>query len=381
MKRRKRGLSILITKILIILIVFVFIGMIWWVVFNLLKGGMETTEVQQKLFREQMVIKDVELEPDNFKLTLMRLGGKINSSNVIVIKITDLDIVLVTDVSGSMCECTDRSGDCRWNQYECENTCGSVCEGGIYEAKQANIDFVEDILNQEADHRIGLVAYNKEVVGTHGFSTDVEDLTDEINSWSAVLSTCICCGINNASKMFNDPIKEKMIVLMSDGIANKECSEQGTGNAKRDAIEAASDSSDEIKIYTIGFGPGADKATLEAIANETGGAYYEAVAASNLSGVYKKIATRTISKSYAIKTYEYLSIIVYDKEGLTHRANIPFSEVPSPLETRKFTINFENLDLPLPEGSVIKRVEVYAVAKTNSGKEVYSHQLDNYDIK
>ena len=70
----------------------------------------------------------------------------------------------------------------------------------------------------------------------------------------------------------------EIIVIMSDGVANRQCGEQGTGNSTQDAINSACfvQQNHNITVYTVGFGSGADNATLNETAQCGGGEYFYA---------------------------------------------------------------------------------------------------------
>ncbi len=82
-----------------------------------------------------------------------------------------------------------------------------------------------------------------------------------------------CSGYDSCA---NIQQKFRSMVVMSDGEANVQCSEQGTGNAKQDAIQAACDAHElyDITVDAVGFGSDADEITLQAIASCGGGSYY-----------------------------------------------------------------------------------------------------------
>jgi hypothetical protein len=101
----------------------------------------------------------------------------------------------------------------------------------------------------------------------------------------------------------------KSMVVMSDGEANSECTEQNTGNAKTDAIQAACEAWENygIKVYTVAFGS-ADTATLTAMAECGDGAFYSA-ALDDLLALYQEIAQDIIQASYVEQTVETIGNI------------------------------------------------------------------------
>lgn len=243
------------------------------------------------------------------------------------------DVFSVNDLSGSMCECSrsqsccsyntcnneftcevtcggswssrrstcSNSDDCSYNQSLCEGACGGICTGGIYESKNATKLFVDVVLNVSGNN-VGLVGYSTAAYNSyyHNLSTNQSSLKSKVDSWTAVGSTCICCGINKAVTNLAFSTRYKSLVVMSDGEANVACS---TYNAKTDAINAACNAYEDynITVHAIGFGD-ADEATLQAIATCGHGNYYYGEI-GNLEEVYKEVA-ESILAMYNEQTIE-----------------------------------------------------------------------------
>ncbi|MFH1425565.1 MAG: VWA domain-containing protein [archaeon] len=229
----------------------------------------------------------------------------------------EIDVFSVTDLSGSMCLCSDPGwfNSCLYNQNRCEGNywaCSGVntCTGGINDVKPANNLFIDLILNNSGN-RIGLIGYASDAsVGYHALSTDNASLKAEVSSWSAGGDTCICCGINAAvNELITDSTSDKFrsMVVMSDGQATVSCVEQGvTGDLDNngvadehsdDAIQAACDAYNDynITVHSIGFGAEVDDVTLQEIKNCAGGTY----AYTDLGGLeiaYQQIAENIIAQ-------------------------------------------------------------------------------------
>jgi len=211
------------------------------------------------------------------------------------------DVFSVTDLSGSMVECNGGgwlccifSGDNCGSEATC-TSCGGTFEDKLTPAKDANKIFIDYMLNGSAGHRVGLVGYDTTAnpADFHQLSTDNVSLKAKVDSWTEGGSTCICCGVNSAVSEIvaeSSPERFKSIVVMSDGEANVQCAQQGTGNAKQDAINAACDAfnDNDIRVYTVGFGTGVDSATLISMANCGNGSYYSTV--DDLLSIYEQIA-------------------------------------------------------------------------------------------
>ncbi len=247
----------------------------------------------------------------------MRLGLE-NASYVI--NGQKADAFSVTDISGSMCGtcsgsglgywlCCIGAGGCSNNQPNCEG-CGGTCENMIFDAQDANKDFIDIVLNYSGS-RVGLVAYESNVDENdcHILSNNSASLKNKVDDWEAKGVTCICCGINRAVDSLttnSSSNRSRSIVVMSDGEANVECpARQGNGTPKLDTIQAACDAYElyGIKVYSIGFGDGVDNLTLQDVASCGNGSYYLANA-TNLEDVYQKVAENLIEAAYQEQTIE-----------------------------------------------------------------------------
>jgi hypothetical protein len=141
--------------------------------------------------------------------------------------------------------------------------------------------------------------------------TELYDFIDETDTW---WGTCICCGINKGVDLLKDSTTiNKFMVVMSDGVANVECAQQGltpdlNGNGQADdagddAIQAACDAFNNkgITVYAVGFGEDVDNDTLQGIANCGNGSYYYGNV-SELVGIYQNISRDIINTSYKRQT-------------------------------------------------------------------------------
>ena len=252
----------------------------------------------------------------SFKTTPLRLGIE-NASYVSRIGI-NADVFSVVDLSGSMRDscvnenfiCCIFSGDFCQSPATCDS-CGGVWEEKLTAAKEANKVFVDIVLNTSGN-KVGLVGYSNGIDSSdyHPLSDDNLSLKNKIDEWDAYGATCICCGINNATQELvasSSPERFRSIVVMSDGEANRVCSEQGTGDAKQDAIEAACTAYNDygIRVYTIGFGSDADEETLQAIADCGNGTYtYSDI--TEIADVYQEVAQEIFEASYIEQTIEVI---------------------------------------------------------------------------
>ena len=198
------------------------------------------------------------------------------------------------------------------------------------------------------------------------------------DSWSSQTTTCICCGINQAKNNFlnqSSPGRAKAMVLMSDGIANEKCLEQGTGNAKQDAINAARDAksvlnvNDNFVLHTIGFGQDADETTLKAIANEGGVQYFKAANGTELIKIYDQIGDEIKIKYKSIETYVRLSVVFYNETDVYMEER----KLPEVLETKKYSFDLSKMNN-------VTLVEIYSVAIDYQGKEITRNFVESIEL-
>ena len=295
-------------------------------------GKGKFVEAQSRLLSTRLDLVKVNFQNlSNFEVIVSRYSGKLRIEEVNIYPgqtPSDFDLISVVDISGSM-------------------------YSKLTPLKVASKNLAE--LINEGDIRIGFVAYS--VSFLPGYSTDlIKDiifLQSVADSWSSQTTTCICCGINQAKNNFlnqSSPGRAKAMVLMSDGIANEKCLEQGTGNAKQDAINAARDAksvlnvNDNFVLHTIGFGQDADETTLKAIANEGGGQYFKAANGTELIKIYDQIGDEIKIKYKSIETYVRLSVVFYNETDVYMEER----KLPEVLETKKYSF-----DLPIEVAKAI----------------------------
>lgn len=258
-----------------------------------------------------------------------------------------VDSVMVTDVSGSMDECSGiyhNATMCKyqyctfylfgcwswaWTQCEYQGTCsddecssgttrtrnhevlnGSLCYSKLEIAQQADKIFVDIVLNN-SNNKVGLASYEQDLDSWTDLTASKSQLYSNIDSYVAGGGTCICCGIYKAADLLPDERPEFMVVL-SDGDANYKCSGPGdytgaydTANAPQSAIDAGQYAcSRNITVYTIGFGEGVSQQgteTLKQIAcNQS--LYYNATDTSALQEIIYNISSKILEISFSLQT-------------------------------------------------------------------------------
>lgn len=191
-------------------------------------------------------------------------------------RINVVDVVLVIDRSGSMCE------PVAW--VFCNSApAGSKMKSAIDAAKL----FVDQL--DPSNDKSGLVSFSGSATLDRNLTYDKSSVKASIDGLRALGSTAIGSGISTATGHLNSVGRGSTKwaqVLLSDG--------QNTGGI--DPITAATAARDSgIIIYTIGLGSGADNVTMTNIANITGGKYYYAPSGAELNGVYTEIARELLS--------------------------------------------------------------------------------------
>ena len=222
------------------------------------------------------------------KLSLNLTGEVVETSSK-----KPLDVVLVTDVSGSMGTTKMRA------------------------AKEADRIFVNTVLPDDTGQtQVGLVSYSSDAYLDSCLTDNKGALIDTINSYSSGGMTCIACGMEIAISLLEaSPKENKVILLVTDGEANtvnkttssgtcdgiavlNEVTGSSSGSAKSMSRKLAKVANEKgIVLYTIGFGSDADDALLQDMADSANGDYYYAPSAENLRDIYKAIAVKT-SRSY-----------------------------------------------------------------------------------
>ncbi|MCX6750769.1 MAG: VWA domain-containing protein, partial [Candidatus Pacearchaeota archaeon] len=163
--------------------------------------------------------------------------------------------------------------------------------------KEANKELV-NILSQSEGNRIGFVVYSTSIniTASLNLTNNATLLNKTIDFWQPNTSTCICCGINEASRRLaiqSSNETSKKIIVMSDGEANVLCTQQNTSNAIRDATKSSCDAKtflQNLVVHSIGAGDGVNQDALINISVCGGGKYFSAINISELIDVYKRVA-------------------------------------------------------------------------------------------
>ena len=126
------------------------------------------------------------------------------------------DVILVTDLSGSMNRCVDNNNACTQTS-DCP---GSDCR--IVLAKRLAKEFANKLLNVTGN-RLALVTYAAVGLEAHNLSTNESSLNSTIDGFSPGGGTCIGCGARVARLILQNqssPTADRFIIMMTDGIGN-----------------------------------------------------------------------------------------------------------------------------------------------------------------
>ena len=197
-------------------------------------------------------------------------------------KYVNSDTVLALDCSGSM----------DWNDPIHTRTHMINVGGGHYETITDNtcgrIEASENyITTMDSNDKATLIAFDESPTVLCGISSDKQALTSSLQKISSDGGT----DFDNAMQASIDSLNSckdknrKTIIFLSDG----------QDYISDSLLEKAKESN--ITIYSIGLGSDVDDSPLESMANYTGGKYYRATTADDLSNLFTKISMDDIDKT------------------------------------------------------------------------------------
>ena len=135
----------------------------------------------------------------------------------------EFDVVLITDVSGSMDWRLDN--DNTGTARNCNDPLlTSSSTKRISLAKCLDKDFASTILNSSLLSRVGLISFANNANTYLNLTRDFNALNSTINTYSPSGATCVSCAINRAHDMLqtqSNSSRLQFIVVMTDGVTNR----------------------------------------------------------------------------------------------------------------------------------------------------------------
>ena len=255
--------------------------------------------------------------------------------------------------------------------------------------------FIELVLNNTGN-QVGFVSYKADAPSGTGCNGWYEPLTTIKNKLICQVENyntnpgqrCLCCALEKARDSLNDPYRKKVIVLMSDGTAEKDC--KILNDAKLDAINVSCDAYQNhgIFVYAIGFGAGSDADLLQQIADCGHGKFRKSDNYSGLEEIYKEFAAEIAQASIGFRFQEVIASGVestlypdsYIK--MLYQPAVPplaFDRVPITFETRAFnnTVSSGSFFLPLNATPVSALLTSYSGDKWTDRGWINSIQFYN----
>jgi hypothetical protein len=205
-------------------------------VYSNITNGSTTVDLDNSTLESIFTSNGVNYNDLSLKTVPIRLGLDLNGS----ILGGDVDVILITDVSGSMNWRLDNDGVTGVSRNCDDPNLYNSDTRRISLAMCLDKQFVDVVLNNsqgDTTNRIGLIAYSGvpnyfgtsdsvTIVSTHSLSSDNASLKAEIDTYTASGATGICGAIRQARLMLEQESNEsrkKFIVVMADGLANVEC--------------------------------------------------------------------------------------------------------------------------------------------------------------
>jgi len=281
----------------------------------------------------------------------------------------DSDVVLITDLSGSMNWCIDSNSHC------------SSPNRRIDLAKDLDKQFVNIILSTPGN-RVALVTYSNNAYKRTNLTDNETYLNNTIDGFSASGATCIACAIREARMILqneSNSSRQKFIVVMSDGLANmrvdtsrinrttcctygywwfpsyycpspfcgrnfvSRCGSTYDSTASQQAINDAcyAHSVTNATIYSVGFGPiqscREGNYTLRQIAECGNGSFFASDNATELEEIYQLLANTILYQSYKKQITEVTGNI---STWLSNNSYIEFSYAPESQITAYGEVSF-----------------------------------------
>ena len=171
--------------------------------------------------------------------------------------------------------------------------------------------FIDYLLTVEAQDNVGLAVFTHSnspgAILEHGLSnnlTQIKTTTSQRQAGHYMSGTNIYAGMKIARDELTSnarPRASRLMVLLTDGQANLPTSTSVATQMVLQEAQAAKDN--KIKIVTIGLGADADIATLQSVADTTGGVFFDIPGGQSVSAVQVQLQNvfRQIASSRTLK--------------------------------------------------------------------------------
>lgn len=177
----------------------------------------------------------------------------------------------------------------------------------LTDVKEAVIDFVNKFSNGD---RAAVISFagTASVPADESLTSDLSRVRDAVSAIRISSEGTQYTNIADAllksdaelGAVSNESDNRKVIVLLTDGIANKPEKEDNPNYAEEYAVQISKELKEKgVKVFTIGLGKDVNQNFLKTVASSTD-EFYPAPTANNLSSVYSSIATKICQKKPAV---------------------------------------------------------------------------------
>lgn len=409
----KKGLSEVVSVVLIIALVIAAILIVWLLIIPLISDFLADGKKETELMSEKIHIVDIgSLDPSSSKVNMTISRGATRLVEVEVETITEeviqtvsvpVDIVLIIDVSGSMEYYLDRDSK------------ATSPDRRIDVAKEAAKIFVNSVLEKNSNARIGIMAvhhnitYNlylqedsvlnpilgipsgQESQAKYNFTRElVFELSESNNnlinfidsslpidkddSWTISLSvgSLYCAALREADEYYSSrwgSEVEKYFIFLGDGVPVESYCSEYYNNATNASKEIHN--FNDINISTILIGSASSSATpyYESIAEAGGGSFYTAEDANDLASTFETISNtvnveKTITQEVSLPGV-YLDLTFFFDDGYSYVHKIT-EDVPTQNSKKRYEITL----LDERTWDEVEKIEIYLCARSSSGNNV-----------
>jgi hypothetical protein len=346
----------------------------------------EATGSDQWVHLSNSYLRD-DLNFDYDLLSINTVPVRFAAYNATVTTITsgDADVVLITDMSGSM-----KKSVMDWDQGHTNGKCSTVFADPDTRRTDVAIcvdgEFVDNILNFTGNRVWPVIIHNDEIK-YYNNPQDADAIKGYISSYSQGKGkTCISCAINEAYNIletYSNSSRKKFIVLMTDGVPTHcaqgsctststvfgtkycegLCDEEGqncpsisdtctTCTANSGPVDNTFFSANRAfsninaTIYTIGFGPMDDCPLCEHVLNETAqignGTYQHSNNVTEVREIYKNVSIEILNKvTLTSQTVSIADSLANSTLYGDSHINFSFNPIAHPSLPGKISIIFE----------------------------------------